>query len=65
MTGIAGAADQQDASIHRCPQCGIEEGDRHPVTGKIVNCLPIAAAVFGVGIVCWCSEECHDDWNRR
>lgn len=64
MTGIASAQEHGDTlrSLDRCPQCGIEEGARSPITGKKLPCIPIAEGVRGVGIVCWCSETCRRDW---
>lgn len=60
MTGIAGAV-RDYAGPAVCPQCGINEGDRKP-DGKRLLCLPIAQAVSGVGVMCWCSEDCRIVW---
>lgn len=63
-TGIEGAMGYADAlhSLDRCAHCGIEEGERHPVTGKKLLCIPIGAAVRGLGLVCWCCEEHQQEW---
>ncbi len=60
-TGIAGAADHGGIRHQQCPTCGIAVGDRKQ-DGKKLQCLGVARAVFGVGVVSWCSTECAAEW---
>ncbi len=62
MSGIAETINAHIPDSDTCPQCGIQEGDRKP-DGKKLTCLPYAKAVAGVGVVCWCSLKCMEEWS--
>ncbi len=63
MSGIAETINQPDQiDSRKCARngCEVREGEPHPVTGKSVGCLKVAAAVHGVGVRQWCSRACYD-----
>lgn len=67
MSGIASAQEHSDTlrRLDVCPQCGIEEGERHPTTGKKMTCMPVAKAIVGHGVVCFCSTKCQQQWTEE
>ena len=64
MSGISETINAHPPSAGVCPQCKREEESRD-ANGKRLSCLMVAAAVPGIGVVCWCSDECADAWIQQ
>lgn len=61
MSGISEAINYVvDSGRVKCARdgCDVYEQEPHPITRKMVQCLKIAQAVPGRGVILWCSEEC-------
>lgn len=52
------------SSAVMCAYCGARVGDKGK-DDRPITCLKLGRAVCGVGLVCWCDDDCMRAWDVK